>query len=100
MTIKLFFPHTGFTKEQNTELDRLYAAWDILDHAAAYRTYDDVERNQAADEAGRAYDELHAALTEKNATGRQELALADDWDTLEAMQNDLEATQDAACGRW
>jgi hypothetical protein len=79
--------HTEFDAVTNNQLDVAYTDWDLLERHAAEKTWDDVERNDAADEAWGAY---QTAL----ATARQNRA-AD----LDAMLVDLEATQYAASYR-
>ena len=80
--------HVEFDAVTNNQLDVAYTNWDLLAAAAGEKTWDNVEHNDAADEAWEAY---QTAL----ATARQNRA-AD----LDAMLVDLEATQYAACGRW
>ena len=87
MTPPYILRHVEFDQPTNDTLDAIYTTWDTLARAADYEAWDNVEKNQAAVDAGKVYD---LALI----TARQNRA-AD----LEAMLADLEATQYAASYR-
>jgi len=100
---------TGLNVPANESLDELFRQWLGLDQVAENLGYEDEAANERAASAYRQYQVAQkAAALDAVATGlgKRIVAIGNangltavDADWL-AAQDDLEATQAAACGRW